>query len=335
MISTSEAAEALFPAFQSDRGRLLHRRKSCSAFPSANAMTCRSIIPMCGSGRSVREGQVIGLFYGDYFARAGKQGGAWMSSFRDQHRLDGRRSCRSSSTIAISTKAEPCLLSFDDARDPVPRNRPCPARPAQPGALSAPVRHQCGARFRRIAVAALRALAGRTGGAGTLRPPLPDRRAHPARRCCDKLLAARNYNQGFATVEFLASAIDRHGFPHTCDPAADPAAGPSRKPWPASACRTKSARAMPRRISPMSSAATAIPPAITPISGRRCWMPTASRPSRRRTIPSIPPPPTGFTSSSIPPAARRDFATAYRAFRGRDPKIEALLEGRGLLRRPA
>ena len=27
----------------------------------------------------------------------------------------------------------------------------------------------------------------------------------------------------------------------------------------------------------------------------------------------------------------RDFATAYRAFRGRDPHIEALLEGRGLL----
>jgi peptidyl-dipeptidase Dcp len=27
----------------------------------------------------------------------------------------------------------------------------------------------------------------------------------------------------------------------------------------------------------------------------------------------------------------RDFATAYRAFRGRDPHIEALLEGRGLV----
>ena len=37
----------------------------------------------------VREGQVIGLFYGDYFARPGKQGGAWMSSFRDQQTLDG------------------------------------------------------------------------------------------------------------------------------------------------------------------------------------------------------------------------------------------------------
>ncbi len=27
----------------------------------------------------------------------------------------------------------------------------------------------------------------------------------------------------------------------------------------------------------------------------------------------------------------RDFAAAYRAFRGRDPRVEALLEGRGLL----
>jgi peptidyl-dipeptidase Dcp len=26
----------------------------------------------------------------------------------------------------------------------------------------------------------------------------------------------------------------------------------------------------------------------------------------------------------------RDFAEAYRLFRGRDPKIDALLEGRGL-----
>ena len=58
----------------------------------------------------VREGQVIGLFYGDYFARPGKQGGAWMSSFRDQHRLGGTAttmSCPSSSTMPISTNPIP------------------------------------------------------------------------------------------------------------------------------------------------------------------------------------------------------------------------------------
>ncbi len=34
-------------------------------------------------------GQLIARFIGDYFARPSKQGGAWMSSFRDQERLNG------------------------------------------------------------------------------------------------------------------------------------------------------------------------------------------------------------------------------------------------------
>ena len=32
-------------------------------------------------------GEVIGLFYGDYYARDNKNGGAWMSSFVDQSTL--------------------------------------------------------------------------------------------------------------------------------------------------------------------------------------------------------------------------------------------------------
>ena len=44
---------------------------------------------MCGCGRCCAKAEVIGLFYGDYFARPGKQGGAWMSSFRDQQKLEG------------------------------------------------------------------------------------------------------------------------------------------------------------------------------------------------------------------------------------------------------
>lgn len=33
------------------------------------------------------EGEHVGLFYGDYFARSGKRSGAWMSALRAQHRL--------------------------------------------------------------------------------------------------------------------------------------------------------------------------------------------------------------------------------------------------------
>ena len=67
-----------------------------------------------GLGSARATAQAIGLFYGDYFARAGKQGGAWMSSFRDQQKLDGDvlpiiiNNCNFS-------KSDPCLLSFDDA----------------------------------------------------------------------------------------------------------------------------------------------------------------------------------------------------------------------------
>ncbi|MEM8987239.1 MAG: M3 family metallopeptidase [Pseudomonadota bacterium] len=38
---------------------------------------------------SSAEGQPLGLFYGDYFARPGKRSGAWMSALRTQHKLDG------------------------------------------------------------------------------------------------------------------------------------------------------------------------------------------------------------------------------------------------------
>ena len=36
-----------------------------------------------------RNGRPIGIFYGDYFARPGKRSGAWMTSFREQSKLDG------------------------------------------------------------------------------------------------------------------------------------------------------------------------------------------------------------------------------------------------------
>ncbi len=62
----------------------------------------------------LREGRVIGLFLGDYFARPGKQSGAWMSSFRDQERVNG-----DIIPIIVNNanfnKSDPCLLSFDDA----------------------------------------------------------------------------------------------------------------------------------------------------------------------------------------------------------------------------
>jgi peptidyl-dipeptidase Dcp len=65
-----------------------------------------------------RGGKPIGLFYGDYFARPGKRSGAWMTSFREQHRLDGEQLPLIVNTCNFNKppEGEPALLSLDEAR---------------------------------------------------------------------------------------------------------------------------------------------------------------------------------------------------------------------------
>jgi peptidyl-dipeptidase Dcp len=64
------------------------------------------------------DGRQVGLFYGDYFARESKRSGAWMSTFRDQHRLDGdtRPIVVNVMNFSKPPEGERALLSFDDAR---------------------------------------------------------------------------------------------------------------------------------------------------------------------------------------------------------------------------
>lgn len=67
----------------------------------------------------VREGERhIGLFIGDYFARASKRSGAWMSAFRGQRKLDGetRPIIVNVCNFAKPADGQPALLSVDDAR---------------------------------------------------------------------------------------------------------------------------------------------------------------------------------------------------------------------------
>ena len=58
-----------------------------------------------------------GLFYLDNFARAGKRSGAWASSYRTQHRLDGGETAISSNNnnFVKAAPGEPVLISLDDA----------------------------------------------------------------------------------------------------------------------------------------------------------------------------------------------------------------------------
>ncbi len=65
-----------------------------------------------------RKGRAVGLFIGDYFARASKHGGAWMGAYRDQEKLDGEilPIIVNVLNFAKPPPGEACLLSFDDAR---------------------------------------------------------------------------------------------------------------------------------------------------------------------------------------------------------------------------
>jgi peptidyl-dipeptidase Dcp len=278
----------------------------------------------------VREGQVIGLFYGDYFARPGKQGGAWMSSFRDQHRLGGTGHDDVLPVIvnnANFNKADPCLLSFDDAvtlfhemghalhgllsQVRFPRlsgtnvARDFVELPSQlfehwleePAVLERFARHY------------------QTG------EPIP-------KPLLDRLLKARNYGQGFATVEFLASAIIDMDF-HTLPPPTDPIAAQNQ---------TLARIGMPAEIVPRHAA-----PHFTHVFGgdgysagyyAYLWSEVLDADGFKAFQEAHDPfdPATAhrlykFIYSS---GGSRDFAAAYRAFRGRDPQVEALLEGRGL-----
>ncbi len=148
------------------------------------------------------------LFYGDYFARASKRSGAWMTSLRDQQKLDGDVAPLILNVMNFSKGADgqPSLLSPDDARTlfhefghalhGMLSNVVYPSLsgtsvftdfvelPSQlyehwqerPEVLQTFARHY------------------QTG------EPLPD-------DLLKRFIAARKFNQGFATVEFVSSAL--------------------------------------------------------------------------------------------------------------------------------
>ncbi|WP_246722927.1 M3 family metallopeptidase [Aureimonas sp. OT7] len=64
------------------------------------------------------DGSTVGIFIGDYFARSSKRSGAWMSALRGQDKLDGGHTpiIYNICNFAKPAKGQPALLSMDDAR---------------------------------------------------------------------------------------------------------------------------------------------------------------------------------------------------------------------------
>jgi peptidyl-dipeptidase Dcp len=64
-----------------------------------------------------RNGQHVGLWYFDPYARPGKRSGAWMNDYRPQQRMDGdiKTIVSNNSNFVKGAPGEPVLISWDDA----------------------------------------------------------------------------------------------------------------------------------------------------------------------------------------------------------------------------
>ena len=170
----------------------------------------------------------MGVFIGDYFNRASKRSGAWCSRFRDQSRLDGevRPVVINVCNFAKPGKGQPALLTYDDART---------------------LFHEFGhALHGLLSDVTYPSISGTAVARDFVELPsqlyehwlsTPEVLGEFARHVetgaamppdlLDRLLKAENFDQGFATVEYVASALVDLEF-HTGAPPADPMAAQAR-----------------------------------------------------------------------------------------------------------
>ncbi len=152
---------------------------SCTASPSRSARTSPSTTPTCGSSRSsTPTASPLALYYGDYFARPNKSGGAWVDSFVDQSRLLGTQPVvfNVHQLHEAGPRRAGADLSFDDvttmfhefghALHGMLSERRATRRSAARAA-----------RLRRVPLAVQRALGAGAGGPRQLREALQDGRA--------------------------------------------------------------------------------------------------------------------------------------------------------------
>lgn len=174
-------------------------------------------------------GKLVALFLGDYFARSSKRSGAWMSSLQSQHRLKLKNGAEGELPIiynvcnfAKPAEGKPALLSLDDART-----------------LFHEFGHALHGMLSNVTYPSV-------SGTGVSRdfvelpsqlyehwltvPEILKRYAvhyqtgEPMpQMLLDKVLAARTFNSGFATVEFTSSALVDMAY-HTAAATAEPMA---------------------------------------------------------------------------------------------------------------
>jgi peptidyl-dipeptidase Dcp len=154
----------------------------------------------------ISDGSHVGLLYRDDFARQYKRSGAWMSSYRDQHKLDGGQKpiVSNNNNFTKAAAGEPVLISLDDAET---------------------LFHEFGHALHYLSMNLTYPSLSTTPRDfvefpsqvhenWVLTEEVLDKYARHHKNnermpkaLIDKVLKARTFNQGFATVEYLAAAL--------------------------------------------------------------------------------------------------------------------------------
>ena len=158
---------------------------------------------------SNRSGELVGLWYFDPYAREGKRSGAWMNAYRTQRRMDGEEVepiVSNNSNFVKGAPGEPVLISWDDATtlfhefghaihgllsDVTYPSLAGTAVPRDYVEFPSQVHENWLATPEVLNRYALHVETGE---------PIPQ-------ALVDKIEAAGTFNQGFATAEYLASAL--------------------------------------------------------------------------------------------------------------------------------
>jgi peptidyl-dipeptidase Dcp len=275
-------------------------------------------------------GKAVGLFYGDYFARAGKNSGAWENAYRSQTRLDGvvLPLVSNNNNFVKGKPGEPVLISLDDAET---------------------LFHEFGhALHDLLSNVTYQSISGTNTATDfvefpsqvhehwVLTPEVLDRFGRHVttgepmpKALVDRVHASRTFNQGYATAEYLTAAILDMELHAMADPKVDPKTFEREALARIGAPREIALRhRLPQFLHLFSSegyAAGYYSYLWSDTMGADAWA--------------------AFEESgnlwSLEVAAKMkklmasgdsiDQVELYRQFRGRDPKVEALLEERGLV----
>lgn len=273
-----------------------------------------------------RDGRHLAVFIGDYFARGSKRSGAWCSAMRSQKKLGGE-----TRPIVVNVcnfaKGDPALLSYDDART---------------------LFHEFGhALHQMLSDVTYGSISGTSVARDFVELPsqlyehwleVPEvlerfavhvETGEPMPRALlDRLLAAQTYDMGFATVEYVASALVDLDF-HDGSAPADPMQ---------SQAKTLARIGMPHAIEMRHRT-----PQFAHVfagdgysSGYYSYMwsevmdADAFAAFEEAGGPFDPALAKSLEENILSAGGSKEADTLYKAFRGRMPGVEALLKGRGL-----